>query len=113
MDRRRRPKRHSRVDIVKAKTTGARIRVRNSGLHAHAIPCLEMRHVLTGFDDDASRLMPEYHRRIHRKRPYPAVRVIMHVRPAYPDRVNLDADVVGSDFLRQVDIAQREFPDLL
>ena len=55
-------------------------------------------------------LVPQHHRRPHHKVPDGAMSPVVHVRPAYPDRVHLEEDLVrpglGDGQLLQPDVVR-------
>lgn len=109
MNRWRRPEDDRRIDIVHAETARFGIGIRNAGLHADAVTDLQMRHTCADFHYRSCRFVPEHHRFVDDEGADLAVRVIVHIRPADTDRMDLDLHLARPDLLRQIDIADRQF----
>lgn len=58
--------------------------------HADPVTDLQMRHTCADFDYRSRRFVPEHHRLVDDEGADLAVRVIVHIRPADTDRMNLD-----------------------
>lgn len=108
MDRRRRPEADGGIDIVHAEAAGLGIGIGNARLHADAIANLQMRNTRANLDHRASRLMTKHHRRIDDERADAAMGVVMHIRSADADRMDLDLHLARSDLLWQVDVTKRQ-----
>ena len=110
VDRRRRPEAHRRVDVVEAEAGGAAVGVGDAGLHADAVADLEGLHLGAGLDHDARGLVAEDHRLADDERADGAVGVVVHVRAADADGVQLDAHVARAERLLALDreVAQGE-----
>jgi hypothetical protein len=113
VDRRRRPKGHGRIDIVHAKAAGLRIGIGHARLHADAVADLEVAHLCSDLDDGSRCLVTQHHRRVDDEGADLAVGVIVHIRTADADCVQLDLDHARPDRIGQVDIAEGELMLLL
>ncbi len=72
-------------------------------------PTLRLLHLAADLDDAARGLVAEHHRRAHDKLADGAVRVVVHVAAADPDRMDGDAHIVRPQLFGDLDIAESEF----
>ena len=107
---RRRPEAHGGVDVVDAEAGGAAVGVGDAGLHADAVADLERLDLGAGLDHDARGLVAEDHRLADDEGADGAVGVVVHVRAADADGVQLDAHVARAEGLLALDgeVAERE-----
>lgn len=85
--------------------------VGHAGLYADPVADSQVADVGANLDHPAGALMAEHHRLAHDERADLAVQVVVQVAAADADGVHRDADIIGPDLVRQVDVAQRELLD--
>ncbi len=91
-----------------ALTAGAGAHVGNAGLHADAVTGLEVVNFAAGFDNHTGSLVTEHHGSVHDEGSNAAVLVIVHIAAADADAADADANIPGTHFKWQCNIAQRE-----
>ena len=107
VDRRRRPEAHRRIDVIHAHPRRPAVGVGDARLHADPVAFLEARHLGADLDDRARGLVAEDHRRLDLEGSDLAVGIVVHIRAADADGVQLDAHVARAEMLFPLD---REVP---